>query len=208
MLDALSLAVAYPSAALVDAWRSGDFLGVVEGAVSQMDPEGQLHPAYAELVAGLAGYLSATPRLEDIEADYVALFEFNRERPPVHLLQHLHDRQTQTTQLELYRQLAERYRSCGITLKQGAGTVPPDQLSVQLEFLAYLFRCLARVSAEDRAAETRRTVLIDTVRMLHWVDGPIECLAQSDRQHPLYLPLLRFVRHALDVCGTTVDDVD
>ncbi len=204
----MSLAVAYPSATLVDAWRSGDFLDVVEGTLNQTDAAGRLRPAYVELAAGLAGYLSATPRLEDIEADYVALFELNRERPPVHLLQHLHDRQTQTTQLELYRQLAERYRSCGISLKQGAGAVPPDQLSVQLEFLAYLFRYLAHASAEDRAAATRRATLVDTVRMLHWVDGPIECLAQSDRQHPVYLPLLRFVRHALDLCGTTVVDVD
>jgi len=29
LVDALSLAVAYPSAALVEAWRSGEFIGIL-----------------------------------------------------------------------------------------------------------------------------------------------------------------------------------
>lgn len=183
-------------------------MAVIESALIQADKEGRLRTAYTELAAGLETFLHATPRLEDVQADYVALFELNRERPPVHLLQHLHERRTQTTQVELYRRLAERYRSCGITLKQGEGAVPPDQLSVQLEFLAYLCGYLAHAPGEVDAVAVRRATLTDTAQMLHWIDGPIELLAHAGRPHSLYLPLLRFVRCVLDLCDTTVADVD
>ena len=199
MLDALSLAVAYPSETLVEAWRSGEFSEILEGALARADTDDGARQACAALAAGIQIYFSVDRQVVDVQADYVGLFDLNRERPPVHLLQHLHDRQTHTTQLELYRQLVELYRSCGITLKQGEGAVPPDQLSVQLEFLAYLCGRLSRAPAGDELTSLRNTQQA-FAHTLQWVDEPIERLAQQS-PHALYLPLLRVVRRMTEVCG-------
>ncbi|MBI5462217.1 MAG: molecular chaperone TorD family protein [Gammaproteobacteria bacterium] len=212
MLDALSLAVDYPSTELIDAWRTGHFLGVIESALAQAGDTGDMprafvEQAFAELAAAMQAYMTDERTAVEVQADYVALFELNRERPPVHLLQHLYDLQMAATQLDLYRQLAERYRSFGIALKQGEGARPPDQLSVQLEFIAYLYGRLAKTPTGEDAERLCQT-LHDFAGTLQWIDAPIQRLAHADIQHPFYLPLLRFVRHALDLCHTTVGDVD
>ncbi len=207
LLDALSLAVAYPTEALVEAWRSGEFIEILDAALTQAQADAGVRQASADLAAGIQTYFSRDRQTEDVQADYVGLFELNREQPPVYLLQHLYNRETHTTQVDLYKALLERYRRCGITLKQGEGAVPPDQLSVQLEFIAYLCGYLAHASAGDDLALWRAS-LNDTARMLHWIEGPIERLEQTAVQHPVYLPLLRFVRRVLDLCATTSSDVD
>ena len=130
-------------------------------------------------------YFGHGRQTEAVQADFVGLFELNREQSPVYLLQHRYNRETHATQVDLYKQLLERYRSCDITLKQGEGAVSHDQLSVQLEFIAYLCGYLAHASAGDDLA-MRRAMLEDTVRMLHWIEGPIERLVQADVQHPVY----------------------
>ena len=210
LLDALSLAVAYPTEALVEAWRNGEFTEILDAALAQAQADASVLQAGADLAAGIQMYFSHDRQTEDVQADYVGLFELNREQPPVYLLQHLYPRETHTTQIELYKALLERYRRCGITMKQGEGALPPDQLSVQLEFVAYLFGALNQAHArpEDNDVALRRAVLADTVRMLQWIDAPIERLAQTGIQHPLYVPLLRLVRHALDLCATNTGNVD
>lgn len=209
LFDALSLAVAYPGEALIEAWRSGDFLDIVAGTLGQIGETAALRQAHAELAAGIRAYMNAERRAVDVQADYVALFELNRDRAPIHLYQHLYEHPSKmsskmsskmpskTPQLELYRQLTELYRAHGIALKQGEGTLPPDQLSVQVEFLAYLCQRLAQTPPGADADRLRETVH-DFAAALRWIDAPIERLAQTD-PHPLYLPLLRFLRGALDL---------
>lgn len=207
LFDALSLAVAYPSETLIGAWRNGEFIAVIEAALAQLPAQANAYQASVDLVAGLQTYFSSDRKNEDVQADYVGLFELNREQPPVRLLQHLYNRESHITQVDLYKALQERYRSCGITLKQGEGAVPPDQLSVQLEFMAYLFGQLSRANA-GYDVDRWQSMLTDTAKMLHWIDGPIECLARAEVQHPLYLPLLRMLRDSLDLCATSATDGD
>ncbi len=179
----------------------------LEEAFTQARADAGVRQAGANLAAGIQIYFSHGYQTENVQADYVGLFELNREQPPVYLLQHRYNRETHATQVDLYKPLLERYRSCGITLKQGEGAVSPDQLSVQLEFIGYLCGYLAHASAGDDLAMPR-VMLTDTVRMLHWIEGPIERIVQADVQHPVYLPLLRFMRCALDLFATTTSDVD
>ncbi len=207
LLDSLSLALAYPTEALIEAWRTGVFMEHVESTLAALPVEEAARHASTALTAGIQNYFHPDRQAQEIQADYVGLFEHNRDHPPVHLLQHLYSGDAVMSQIELYKTLLGRYRRCGIALKQGEAALPPDQLSVQLEFIAYLYAALAAgVAAEQQ--ESYRKELADGVRMLRWIDQPLQRLAQEHYCHPIYLPLLQLTRAVLNHCDVTLKDID
>ena len=189
LYDAVSVAFGYPSQRLYDALSDGSFMQVIAEAASTVQglaSERQaLDAAVAEVLAGRG--------LLDLETEYVSLFEINRRERPLHLYAHLYAPQNRDS-ITLMRRLQALYRDHGVALKTGEGADHPDHLTVQLEFMAYLYHQLGRVLAGEQqgsAAELGQAVAAFRQELV-WI--PVLCSELEQRSgHPFYVPLCRFL---------------
>lgn len=189
LYDAVSVAFSYPSQRLYDALSDGSFMQVIAEAASTVQglaSERQaLDAAVAEVLAGRA--------LLDLETEYVSLFEVNRREHPLHLYAHLYDPQNRDS-ITLMQRLQALYRDHGVALKTGEGADHPDHLTVQLEFMAYLYHRLGRVLAGEQqgsAAELEQAVAAFRQELV-WI--PALCSELEKRAaHRFYVSLCRFL---------------
>ena len=78
----------------------------------------------------------------------------------------------------------------------------PDHLTVELEFLSYLYRLLnsmLRGHEKDGIAEVRRGIE-NFLGELVWVNHLVERLEERS-EHPFYVPLARFLRALIQSPG-------
>lgn len=108
-------------------------------------------------------------RLQDLQVDYVRLFDYRPLCPPYESA-YVSDRQRQ----QVARDLGDLYRESGLQCREGAAL---DHIVVQLEFMQYLS---AREGAEvdnPRWVELQRTFLRD--HLLNWVPRFSDSLVEN-----------------------------
>ena len=188
LCDLLALGFSYPDQELYSALNSGSFSADAAANIALLGDPAPLRDALEHLVAGVRIVTDAGP-LEKLESEYLELFELNRHQPPLHLNAHLYA-PGQTDPVPLYRKLNDMYRAFGLELKADPRVESADHLTLQLEFLAYLYRLrgsMLKTRQQDATARVREgieTFLIE----LAWVDRFVELL--RDRcGHPFYVPL-------------------
>ena len=129
----------------------------------------------------------------DLESDYVGLFELNQQNPPLHLNAHLY-LDSERNLIPLRRRLQELYQSFGMELKLDAGAEQPDHLTVELEFLAYLYNeCVRAGVGEGKWPLEKVSDGITSIQKeLSWVPAFVNQLEHRSN-HPFYVPLGRFL---------------
>lgn len=196
LYDLLALGFSYPDQELYDALTSGSFGADAAANVALLENSVPLDDALEQLLAGIRLVADTYPR-DKLESEYLELFELNLNQAPLHLNAHLYA-QGQTDPVPMYRKLQGMYRDFGLELKADPRVESPDHLTLQLEFLAYLYRLLGvmlRTREHNKAARVREG--IDTfLAELAWIYRFVELL-QDRSAHPFYVPLARLLKTIL-----------
>jgi len=186
-----SLVFAYPDEDLLDALADGELIAAVENGIAVQGTPAT-RSAAVEFRHAIAPALQNLKR-DQLQSDYIALFELNTARPPLHLNAHLYV-QGKPNPVTVYQRLIAIYRDFDIELRDGEGIEQPDHLSVQLEFLAWLYQLLGQsLRGESARAHGDIEAAICAFRTeLAWVQSWLVALEQRGG-HPLYLPLGRLL---------------
>jgi len=189
LYDALSLGFAYPEPDFYESLESGGYMRLLKENIANLPQPGALRSAVDALAAG-ASTITTNRGRADLETEYLALFELNPDQPPCHLYAHLH-RADVGDPPAFYQRLRQVFAAYGVDLTQREGVEQPDHLTVELEFLAYLYE---RLSASDAAQSA--------VERIHWIRGIREFLPELEwikrsaaqlretESHAFYGPLL------------------
>ncbi len=196
LYDLLALGFSYPDEQLYGALTSGSFSADAAANIALLGNPAPLHDAHEQLVAGIR-VVAGTGARDKLESQYLELFELNRNPAPLHLNAHLYA-PGQADPVTMYRQLQGMYCAFGLELKADPQVEAPDHLTLQLEFLAYLYRLLGsmlRTREQDAAARVREG--IETfLGELAWIHRFVELL-QDRSAHPFYVPLAHFLETML-----------
>jgi DMSO reductase family type II enzyme chaperone len=188
LCELLALGFSYPDQELYRALTSGSFSAEAAANTARLGDPAPLRDALEQLLAGVRIVADACS-LEKLESEYLELFELNRHQPPLHLNAHLYA-PGQTDPMPLYRQLNDMYRAFGLEVKADPRVESPDHLTLQLEFLAYLYRLhgsMVRTREQDAAARVSEG--IETfLGELVWIHR-FAALLQDRCAHPFYVPL-------------------
>ena len=188
LCELLALGFSYPDQELYSALTSGSFSADAAANIALLGNPAPLRDALEQLVTGIRIVADACP-LEKLESEYLELFELNRHQPPLHLNAHLYA-PGQPDPAPLYRQLNDVYRAFGLELKADPRVESPDHLTLQLEFLAYLYRLhgsMVRTREQDAAARAGAGIETFLVE-LAWIHRFV-ALLQDRSAHPFYVPL-------------------
>ena len=152
--DTFSIAFTYPSPELIASLGNGSFVREIRQCISSLtnhDPITRALQAFEKELELLPPGLAS----EQLESDYLALFELNKEQPPLHLYAHLYS-DDNPNPVAVYQRLIDTYQSAGVEPRDGEGVEKPDHLSVQLEFQAYLYRLLVQSLHDETDQTTER----------------------------------------------------
>ncbi len=129
----------------------------------------------------------------DLESDYVGLFELNKQDPPLHLNGHLY-MDGEHNLIPMMKRLKEQYQAFGMELKIDEGSEQPDHLTVELEFMAYLYSEYAEAAQGEAkwSMENIRDGILSFQKELTWVPKFVDALERRSI-HPFYVPLGRFL---------------
>jgi DMSO reductase family type II enzyme chaperone len=188
LCELLALGFSYPDQELYSALNSGSFSADAATHIARLDNPAPLRDALEQLVAGIRIVADTCP-LEKLESQYLELFELNRNQAPLHLNAHLYA-PGQADPVTMYRQLQGVYRAFGLELKVDPRVEAPDHLTLQLEFLAYLYRLHGSlVTTREQDAAARAGEGIETfLGALAWIHRFV-ALLQDRSAHPFYVPL-------------------
>jgi DMSO reductase family type II enzyme chaperone len=194
--DLLARGFSYPDQVLYRALTSGSFGADALANIALLGNPAPLHDALEPLLAGL-GVLGNTYAWDKLQSEYLELFELNRHQVPLHLNAHLYT-PGQTDPAAVHRHLQDTYRAFGLELKPDPRVESPDHLTLQLEFLAYLYRLLGSVlrTGEPDAAGRVRDGISGFLDELAWIHRFVELL-QDRSAHPFYVPLAGLLRALL-----------
>jgi nitrate reductase assembly molybdenum cofactor insertion protein NarJ len=203
--DTFSIAFTYPGPELIASLGNGSFVRETRqciGLLSDPDPLFRALQAFEKVLDVLPPDLAS----EQLESDYLALFELNKEQPPLHLNAHLYS-DDNSNPVTVYQRLIETYQSAGIEPRNGEGVEEPDHLAVQLEFQAYLYRLLAQSlhGQTDQTTEWIEATINSFRKELAWVHKWLVALEQLGG-HPLYVPLGRLLWVVLDTTAPAAAD--
>lgn len=190
-LDFFSRAFTYPDQRLLG-WLERDGIPFLHTEVD--DPAGSLPaPLIGSLLREMQQLTAASDR-RGIESDYIALFELNPEQPPVRLYGGLY--RNEGERLPLLRRLSAMYREYGLELAEGAEQ--PDHLTVELEFLSFLYRSLADPQRDEAERGKLQSDIVFLGQHLLWSR---ELLQQLEGRHPFYRTLARLLVEILTISG-------
>jgi len=203
--DTFSIAFTYPGPELIASLGDGSFISEIGHCIGSLNNPGPLSTA----LKAFEKELDSFPRDysgEQLESDYLALFELNKEQPPLHLNAHLYS-DGNPNPVTVYQRLIETYRSAGIEPREGEGVENPDHLAVQLEFQAYLYRLLAGSlhGETDQTTEQIQGAIHSFRKELAWVHTWLVALEQLG-SHSLYVPLGRLLWVVLDTTAPCTAD--
>jgi len=183
LYDLLSEAFAYPNAAFYTVLQNKDFPASLSGALGALPDAPALSTAHAALQAAVATTLIDCPLLQ-LESEYIALFDANRELATVHPYARLYGEQIVNPALLLQR-LQAIYREQGLMLDADNGAEQADHITVQLEFMALQFQRLAQ-TPEDAAVQAEAKAFL---LQLAWLPRFVTALDDRGTPHWLYHPL-------------------
>ncbi len=194
LLDALSRAFSYPGQDFYDELVDGRLLSVLSEGLDQVSAGPDLFQKLRDVAAGIEKAGENRSRAE-LETDYIALFEVNRNQPPLHLYGGLYG-EGGSGRLETLQRLTVLYRVHGLEMEQGAEQA--DHLTVEMEFLAFLYGRLAKLL--QVGAEARKGDILQGIRALTGELGWTRSLVGELKKrggHPFYLPLGRLLTAVL-----------
>lgn len=188
LYDLLALGFSYPHQEFYGTLTSGSFSADAAANIALLGNPAPLHGAHEQLVAGIR-VVAGTGACDTLESQYLELFELNRNQAPLHLNAHLYAA-GQPDPVTMYRQLQDMYCAFGLELKADPQIEAPDHLTLQLEFLAYLYRLLGSMltTREQDAAARVREGIESFLGELAWIHRFVELL-QDRSAHPFYVPL-------------------
>jgi len=183
-LDFLSRAFSYPDQRLLE-WLEQEGIPFLRTEIGGSTP----------LVGSLlkeAQQMAASAGKERIESDYIALFELNPERPPVRMYGGLY--RNEGERLVLLQRLSALYRKYGLEL--AGGSEQPDHLTVELEFLAFLYRSISDPQWDEAERRNLRDDIGFLEQHLLWSR---ELARLLEDRHPFYQSLARLLGEILTV---------
>jgi nitrate reductase assembly molybdenum cofactor insertion protein NarJ len=190
LLDTLSWAFAYPYPKFYQELANGGLLEKLTQGCLLVNAVDSLEHELNDVAAGIEN-IRNNHSLAELETDYIALFEINRDLPPLHLNSGLYQ-QGKTARLETLQRLSRLYHDHGLMMEQGAEQA--DHLVVEMEFLAFLYRCLAQLPQAD--TDTSKEIILRDINTLiselEWVEALASEL-ELRGGHPLYVPLGRLL---------------
>ncbi len=197
LYDAFSMAFSYPGHELFASFVNGSFVRETEQCIDALidpDPLSRALQVFKRALDLLPPDLTS----EQLESDYIALFELNKAQTPLYLYAHLYS-DNDPNPVAVYQHLIDIYQSTGIEPRNGEGVEKPDHLSVQLEFQAYLYRLLVQsLRGETNQTPEAIEATINSFRKeLAWVHKWLVAFEQRGG-HPLYAPLGRVLWVLLD----------
>ncbi len=178
-LDFLSRAFAYPDQGLLR-WLEQDGIPFLRAGID--DPAGAIPaPQVGSLLREAQRLVAASDR-RAIESDYIALFELNPKQPPVRMYGGLY--RSEEERLPLLQRLSTLYREYGLELAEGAEQ--PDHLTVELEFLSFLYRSVGDPQQDESGRGKLQSDITFLERHLLWSR---EFARQLEDRHPFYRSL-------------------
>ncbi len=190
VLDAISRGFSYPIDGFYSDLLSGDYIQALrQGGEGINDPAWT--EALSELEAGI-GRIGDGRSREDLETEYIALFEHNHRQEPLRLYCGLY-LQGKGARLETMQGLIRLYREYGLDMEDGAENA--DHLTVVLEFLSFLYKQTSGLEAADDQAGQKQiaTDIGSILTQLEWTRR-LEDELQARGGHPFYLPLSRLLQ--------------
>jgi nitrate reductase assembly molybdenum cofactor insertion protein NarJ len=196
LTDAISRGFSYPVSDFYADLVSGEFLQTMKRACEGVASTSPLVSALSEVEVGIGTIVTGRIR-EDLETEYIELFEHNRKQQPIHLYGGLY-LQGEGGRLEILQRNIRRYRDYGLDMEDGAEHA--DHLTVVLEFLGLLYKQYARMLSEggESGVEQLQTDMRNIVNELAWTRMLIEELVARGG-HPFYLPLSSLLRRVLEL---------
>ncbi len=190
LADAISRGFSYPVSDFYTDLVSGEFVRSLQQECGILDAPSAVLNALSEIESGITGIVGSRAR-EDLESEYIELFEHNKKRSPLHLYGGLY-LQNEGGRLETLQRLITLYRSCGLEMEDGSEHA--DHLTVVLEFLGLLYRQYAQLQAEEDepGLGQLRINIRTTINELTWTKRVDQELAARGG-HPFYLPLSRLL---------------
>lgn len=192
------MAFSYPNQDFFTALSEGHFIQKINEAIAELtDGSTLIFPCNA-LAKGVADVMEISTPV-DLESDYVGLFKLNKQDPPLYLNGHLYLDERRNL-ISMMKRLQEQYQSFGMESKINEGSVQPDHLTVELEFMAYLYNEIAGVTEGKTKWPMRkiRDGVLSFQNEMAWVPKFVQALAQRSN-HPFYVPLGRFLVAMLHV---------
>ena len=189
LYDALSLGFAYPDPEIYRCLQNGGYIRLLEENISRL-PHSEALRATVDVLAAGVSEITPSRSQTDLETEYLALFELNPDRPPCHLYAHLH-REDAGDPPALYQRLRQMFAAYGVDLTQREGVEQPDHLTVELEFLAYLYQRLSTSGATQSAVERNHWIggIREFLPELEWI-GRAAAQLRETGPHAFYGPLL------------------
>ena len=191
LYDALSLAFAYPDDEFFRSLQDGGFTKIILENLPSLPAGPALSSAGERLCAASEDIVKDRDR-QALETEYVSLFEMSRDKSVLHPCAHLYDRQRREQQV-LINRLSDLYQEFGVSLAPNPGREAPDHITVQLEFMSYLWKLWEHVAIDDSAYSI--TKVRDGIRLFHqelgWIADFAARLVDSSK-HSFYVPLSSF----------------
>lgn len=179
----LATALSFPSPALVEAAASGRFLAGLETALPSLPFTFAIDPAERQALS------DPSLAFEEVQAEYIRLFEVGPGRPPCPLYEGYH----RSGRMKLMEETVRFYEHFGLRPNPGD---QPDHLCAQLEFMHYLsFKEAANMAAGRPTAGLAAAQRDFLARHLcRWLPC-LRARAEECGAPPFYGALLRVAEH-------------
>lgn len=201
IFDLLSVSFAYPTEEMYQSLLDGQYVDELNQRIALMP-----HPKRFETVMQqLANFRTGMHARDykEFEAEYISLFEHNKEPSALHLNGHLYS-DDEPQPVPVFQRLLAMYRDFELEMSTDKYTEQPDHLSIQLEFFAYLFRLLLQDN-DERTVQKIETALTEFCIELEWVHNWAAQL-MSRPEHAFYQPLAQLLLLMLEeVCKKPVN---
>ncbi len=196
LIDAISRGFSYPDPDFYADLVSGEFVRSMQTECGIIDKPSSVALALSTIEAGIGAIVNGRTR-ENLETEYVELFEHNHKQSPLHLYGGLY-LQSEGDRVKILQRLTGRYRDYGLDMEEGSEHA--DHLTVVLEFLVFLYRQYVQLAFGDNEPGLKQlqTDIRTTVNELDWTKMLGEELVARGG-HLFYLPLSKLLRAVLEL---------
>lgn len=194
--DAISRGFSYPVSDFYADLVSGEFIRSIRMECEGVERSSSLAVALAEVEKGIRAIVSGERTRENLETEYIELFEHNHSQAPIHLYGGLY-LQSEGGRLETLQRHIRMYRNYGLDMEDGSENA--DHLTVVLEFLGLLYKQHALLEAENGESKLDylQTDIRAIVNDLDWTKHLGEQI-EARGEHSFYLPLSKLLQAVLE----------
>jgi len=194
LMDVISHGFSYPVPDFYSSLADGDFIQTLREWFEVNNSSSSMVNILAEIESGIGKIIRDRTR-ENLETEYVGLFEHNQQQAPMHLYAGLY-LQSEGGRLEILQRLTRMYRTYGLDMEEGSEHA--DHITVMLEFLSFLYRQATEL--ETKEDQTGLKQINTDIRMiiteLDWAKRLDDELVARN-SHPFYLPLSKLLQAVL-----------